>query len=94
MYVFGIAIAPIDQSPIGRASAALRVELSSLFPEHKFEFLVVKDMPAKKLDDLLFRVIGAPLDSANQRGPSTEVVGQVQAAVDRIVAAARALRLN
>jgi|1185.fasta_scaffold322730_2 hypothetical protein len=93
MYVFGIAIAPVDQSPLGHASAALREELSSLFPEHKFEFLVVKDMPAKKLDELLFRVIGAPLDIAHQ-GPSTELVGQVQAAVDQIVASARALRLN
>jgi hypothetical protein len=39
MYVFGVVLSDADETPIGRASVALKAELPSLFPEHGFEFL-------------------------------------------------------
>ena len=94
MYVFGIAIAPDDQSHFGRASAALRERLPALLPEHRFEFLTVGNMPAEKLQELLFNVLGAPLDRASNEGPSAELVERVQAAVDDILAVASARSVN
>jgi hypothetical protein len=94
MYVFGIAVACNDQSRFGRASAALRERLPALFPEHRFEFLTVENMPAAKLEELLFHVLGAPLDRSEDEGPSPELVERVQAAVDDIVAMASARSVN
>jgi hypothetical protein len=93
MYVFGIAVACNDQSRFGRASAALRERLPALFPEHRFEFLTVENMPAAKLEELLFHVIGAPFRPEDE-GPSPELVERVQAAVDDIVAMASARSVN
>jgi hypothetical protein len=39
MHVFGVVLSDADETPIGRASVALKAELPSLFPEHGFEFL-------------------------------------------------------
>ncbi len=39
MYVFGIVVAASDETPIGRASATLQVQLPALYPEHRFQFL-------------------------------------------------------
>jgi len=94
MYVFGIAVACNDQSRFGRASAALRERLPALFPEHRFEFLTVENMPAAKLEELLFHVLGAPLDRSEDEGPSPELVERVQIAVDDIVAMASARSVN
>jgi len=43
MYVFGVVVSDSDETPVGRASAALKAELPSLFPEHGFEFLGPQD---------------------------------------------------
>ena len=94
MYVFGVAVSCNNQSRSGRASAALRERLPALFPEHRFEFLTVENMPAAKLEELLFHVIGAPLDRPGDEGPSPELVERVQAAVDDIVALASARSVN
>ena len=67
MYVFGIPVACTDESRFGRASAALRERLPVLFPEHRFEFLTVENMPAAKLEELLFHVLGAPLKARRRR---------------------------
>jgi hypothetical protein len=92
MYVFGIVVACTDQSRSGRASAALQERLPVLFPEHRFEFLTLHNMPAAKLEELLFHVVGAPLDK--DEGPSPELIDRVQAAVDDIVAIASARSVN
>ena len=92
--MFGIVVARNDQSRFGRASAALRERLPALFPEHRFEFLTVENMPAAKLEELLFHVLGAPLDRSEDEGPSPELVERVQAAVDDIVAMASARSVN
>jgi hypothetical protein len=94
MYVFGIVVACTDQSRSGRASAVLRERLPALFPEHRFEFLTVQNMAAAKRDELLFRVLGAPLDRSEDEGPSPELIERVQAAVDDIVAMASARSVN
>jgi hypothetical protein len=39
MYVFGIVVATSDETPIGRASEALRTELPDVFPEFVFDFI-------------------------------------------------------
>jgi hypothetical protein len=62
MYVFGVVVSDADETPIGRASVALKAELPSLFPEHGFEFLGPQDLteigPAEA-DRLLFRVLAS-----------------------------------
>ena len=42
MYVFGIVVAASDETPIGRASATLQVQLPALYPEHRFQFLAAR----------------------------------------------------
>jgi hypothetical protein len=51
-------------------------------------------MAAAKRDELLFRVLGAPLDRSEDEGPSPELIERVQAAVDDIVAMASARSVN
>jgi hypothetical protein len=62
MYVFGVVVSDADETPIGRASVALKAELPSLFPEHGFEFLGPQDLreigPAEA-NRLLFRVLAS-----------------------------------
>jgi hypothetical protein len=89
MFVFGIAVARTDQSRFGRASLTLRKRLPVLFPEQRFEFLTVQNMPEAKLEELLFRVIGAPFRPEDE-GPPPELIERVQAAVEDIVAMASA----
>jgi hypothetical protein len=36
MYVFGVVLSDADETPIGRASVALKAELPSLFPDLNF----------------------------------------------------------
>jgi hypothetical protein len=39
MFMFGVVVAGSDETAVGRASAALRAQLPTIFPEHVFEFL-------------------------------------------------------
>jgi hypothetical protein len=39
-----VVLSDADETPIGRASVALKTELPSLFPEHGFEFLGPQDL--------------------------------------------------
>jgi hypothetical protein len=58
MYVFGVVLSDADETPIGRASVALKAGLPSLFPEHGFEFLGAQDLTEigqAEADRLLFR---------------------------------------
>jgi hypothetical protein len=72
MYIFGIVVPDSDETPAGRAAAALRVQLPASFPEHRFEFLSSKDVEPEKVEELLFHVLGAGLIGADD-----EVVGEV-----------------
>ena len=58
MYVFGIVVAASDETPIGRASATLQVQLPALYPEHRFQFLGRKDLKSEEAE-LLFQVLVA-----------------------------------
>jgi hypothetical protein len=73
---------------------ALQERLPVLFPEHRFEFLTLQNMPAAKLEDLLFHVVGAPFDRPEDGDPSPELIERVQAAVDDIVTTASVRSLN
>ena len=62
MYVFGVVVSANNDTPVGRASAALRVQLPALFPEHSIEFIDPKEIQAlgpEKPDEMLFLVFGA-----------------------------------
>ena len=102
MYVFGVVLSDADETPIGRASVALKAELPSLFPEHGFEFLGPQDLteisPAEA-DRLLFRVLASQVRDTDYGEivsdlASPELVLQIQACVNRIVAAAKARSIN
>jgi hypothetical protein len=101
MYVFGIIISDSDDTPGGPASAALRLQLPDLFPEHGFEFVPREELteiqpPAR--DELLFRVLATEVHTEDEElvaecaGP--ELVETIQAAVDKIVAAAKRRNVN
>jgi hypothetical protein len=47
MYVFEVSVARNEQSRFGRASAAVRERLPTLFPENRFEFLTVENARSK-----------------------------------------------
>jgi hypothetical protein len=59
--VFGV-VSDADETPIGRASVALKAELPSLFPEQGFEILGPQDLTEigqAEADRLLFRVLAS-----------------------------------
>jgi hypothetical protein len=101
MYVFGIVVSASDDSLVGRASAALRLQLPELFPEHGFEFVPQEELtevqPTAR-EELLFRVLATEVHNEDEEliaecaGP--ELVGEIQAAVDKIVAAAKRRNAN
>jgi hypothetical protein len=102
MYVFGVVVSDADETPIGRASVALKAELPSLFPEHGFEFLGPQDLreigPAEA-NRLLFRVLASQVRDTEHEEmvsdlASPELVLLIQDCVNRIVAAAKARSIN
>src|SRR6266516_585517 len=91
MYVFGIVVAASDETPIGRASATLQVQLPALYPEHRFQFLGCKDLKSEEAE-LLFQVLVAEVrdvtdDEVVSEMASPDLVQTLQNAVDGIVAA-------
>jgi hypothetical protein len=102
MYVFGIVVAGSDETPIGRASAALRTQLPAIFPEHAFEFLGPKELTAvepREAEELLFHVLAAEARSMNNDEALSEIaspdlVQTIQAAVDEIVSTTKNRNLN
>lgn len=89
-----------DETPDGRASAALRLRLPALFPEHMFEFVgrdELTEVAPEARDELLFRVLATEVRSDDDQligecaGP--ELVEAIQSVVDEIVASARSSRL-
>jgi hypothetical protein len=98
MYVFGIVVAASDETPIGRASATLQVQLPALYPEHRFQFLGRKDLKSEE-DELLFQVLVAEVrdvtdDEVVSEMASPDLVQTLQNAVDGIVAAAKIRNVN
>jgi hypothetical protein len=98
MYIFGIVVPDSDETPAGRAAAALRVQLPASFPEHRFEFLSSKDVKPEKVEELLFHVLGAGLIGADDEVvgevPSHDLDQTVQETIDEIVAKAIARSVN
>ena len=100
MYVFGVVLSDADETPIGRASVALKAELPSLFPEHGFEFLGPQDLTEigqAEADRLLFRVLASQVGNTDHGVSdlaSPELVLEIQNCVNRIVAAAKARSIN
>jgi hypothetical protein len=98
MYIFGIVVPDSDETPAGRASAALRVQLPTFFPEYRFEFLSCKDVGLEKAEELLFHVLGAGLigngDEVVGELPSHDLAHTIQVAVDEIVTKAKARSVN
>jgi hypothetical protein len=69
MYVFGVVVTDADETPIGRASEALRAELPTLFPEHRFEFLNPSELPQigkLKARALLFHVLASQICTGDE----------------------------
>jgi hypothetical protein len=99
-YHFGIVISGADEMPSALASVALRAQLPELFPEYGFHFFEPKDLQMltpEKANKLLFRVLGAVarIEGDQIADPaSSEALEKIQAAVNRIIAAARATKLN
>jgi predicted ATPase len=97
MYMFGIVVTGSDDTPMGRASAALRVQLPTLFPEHGFQFLDLVEVPELQLQHL-FRVLASEIrndaDEVVISSPSDALVETVQAEVDKIVETAGARGVN
>jgi hypothetical protein len=87
-----------DETPAGRAAAALRVQLRASFSEHRFEFLSSKDVKPEKVEELLFHVLGAGLIGADDEVvgevPSHDLDQTVQETIDEIVAKAIARSVN
>jgi hypothetical protein len=102
MYVFGVVVTDADETPMGRASQALCVELPRLFPEHRFEFLNPSELPQiGKLEarELLFQVLASQICVEDEEPDlselaSPELLQTIQDSVDRIVATAKAKSLN
>jgi hypothetical protein len=103
MYVFGVVVTDADETPIGRASDALRVELPPLFPEHRFEFLNPSELPQigkVQARALLFHVLASQICASDDEEvdvselASVELLQTIQDSVDRIVATAKARTLN
>jgi hypothetical protein len=101
MYVFGVVVSDADETPTGRASAALRVELPPLFPEHGFEFLGpddLRELGPEEAARLLFHVLASQVRSRDDVVvgdlASPELVLKIQDCVDRIVVAAKARSIN
>ena len=102
MYVFGVVVTDADETPIGRASEALRAVLPGLFPEHRFEFLNPSELPQigkVQARALLFHVLASQICAGDEELDiselaSPELLQSIQDSVDRIVAAAKARTLN
>src|SRR5262245_3849276 len=97
MYVFGVVVTDADETPTGRASEALRVELPTLFPEHRFEFLIQNELPQigrLKARALLFHVLASQICGGDDELASPELLQTIQDSIDRIVATAKARSLN
>jgi hypothetical protein len=97
MYTFGIVVTGSDDTPMGRAAAALRVQLPTLFPEHRFQFLDLVEVPELQLQHL-FRVLASEVrndaDEVVIPTASDALVETVQTEVDKLVVAARARGVN
>jgi hypothetical protein len=102
MYVFGVVVTDSDETPTGRASEALRAELPTLFPEHRFEFLNPNELPQigkLKARALLFHVLASQICAGDEEMDlselaSPELLQTIQDSVDRIVATAKVRSLN
>jgi hypothetical protein len=102
MYVFGVVVTDADETPMGRASQALRAELPRLFPEHRFEFLNPSELPKigeLEARELLFHVLASQICVEDEEPDlselaSPELLQTIQDSVDRIVATAKARTLN
>lgn len=84
MYMFGIVVADRDETPIGRASAALRAQLPAIFPEHFFEFVEpeqLADVEPREAEELLFHVLAADDEPLNEIA-SPDIVQTIQMAVE------------
>ena len=102
MYMFGVVVTDAEETPLGRASEALRAKLPTLFPEHRFEFLNPSELPQigkAKARALLFHVLASQvcagdeeLDASELSSP--ELLQTIQDSVDRIVAAAKIRSIN
>ena len=90
VYTFGIVIQGHDETPAGRASAALRFKLPTRYPEHRFEFIHRSAIGLELGKEVRFLVLGGGLFIAGEpiEIASQEVVASIQRAVDEIVASA------
>lgn len=102
MYLFGVVVTDAEETPMGRASEALRAELPGLFPDYRFEFLNPRELPQigrVETRSLLFRVLASQVCSSDEELDlselaSPELVQTIQDSVNRIVAAAKTRSLN
>ncbi len=61
MYVFGIVVAASDETPIGRASATLQVQLPALYLFRRFRMLSTESSPRRRLGTSTRELHGASL---------------------------------
>ena len=101
MYVFGIVVSGSDGTPVGRASDALRAELPGVFPKFVFDFVGPEELEldSPKPGELLFRVLAADVQRVSDgktisEEATFEMIQSIQAAVDKIVIAAKAKAIN
>jgi len=100
MYASGVVVTTSDATPAGRASDALRTQLPDIFPEFVFEFVGPEELVSEMAPhELLFRVLGAEVTRESDgetisEEVTFEMVQTVQAAVDKIVIAAKAKGIN
>jgi hypothetical protein len=98
MAVFGIVIPVEDETPNGRACAALRRQLPNRFPEHHFEFINQSEVKGQGLDVSFFQALGAHVTDEEgdevSEGPGPYLLEKVQAAVDEIVDTAKTRSVN
>ena len=91
MYVFGIVVSTSDdQTPVGRASDALRAELPGVFPDFFFDFVGPEELEleAGRPDEILFQVLAAEVHRVSDgktisEEASFEMVKTIQAAVEQ-----------
>lgn len=93
MYLFGVVVTDAEETPMGRASEALRAELPGLYPRE------LPQIGRVETRSLLFRVLASQVCSSDEELDlselaSPELVQTIQDSVNRIVAAAKTRSLN
>jgi hypothetical protein len=95
--LFLVIVPRADESPAGRAAAALRRELPARFPEHDFEFMepaAAERLGIPKARDMIFNVLSKRLETEDRsevlaEGASLEVHQHISKFVEQIVAATK-----